>query len=95
MMFCYYLVTSLGLTVELPMILYIENMAAVALANNWSIGGRTRHMDIKQNYLCKLNQHGFIHCLHKEGTKIIPDIGTKNLVIQPYWKLSNQFMSFN
>ena len=39
MMFCYYLVTSLGLTVELPMILYMDNTAAVSLANNWSVGG--------------------------------------------------------
>ena len=94
MMFCYYLVTSLGLTVELPMILYMDNTAAVSLANNWSVGGRTRHMDVKQNYLRELKENGFIHCLHKSGKHIRPDIGTKNLSIQPYWKISNQFMSF-
>lgn len=86
MMFCYYLVKSLGLTVKLPMILYMDNMTAVSLANNWSTGGQTRYMDVKQNYLCKLKEHGFIHYLHKSGTHIIPDIGTKNLSIQPYWK---------
>ena len=95
MMFCYYLFTSLGLTVELPMILYMDNTAAVALANNWSIGGHDRHLDVKQNYLCELKERGFIHCLHKDGKTIIPDINTKNLAIQSYWKLSNQFMSFN
>ena len=94
MMFCYYLVTSLGLTVELPMILYMDNSTAVSLANNWSIGGQTRHMDVKQNYLRELKECGFICCLYKEGTKILPDINTKNLAIQPYWNLSSQFMSF-
>ena len=84
MMFCYYLVTSLGLTVELPMILYMDNTATVALANNWSIGGRTRHLDIKQNYLRELKECGFIHCLHKDGKTVILDINAKILVIQPY-----------
>lgn len=49
MMFVYHIVTSLGLTVEILMILYVDNKGAVDLANNWSVGGRTRHMDVRKN----------------------------------------------
>ena len=35
---------SMGLEVELPMVLKIDNSGAVDLANNWSVGGRTGHI---------------------------------------------------
>ena len=38
------LVESIGLVVQKPMILRIDNKGAVDLANNWSCGGRTRHV---------------------------------------------------
>jgi hypothetical protein len=37
---------SMGLKVKLPMCLEIDNKGAVDLANNWSIGGYTRHVDV-------------------------------------------------
>jgi hypothetical protein len=37
---------SIGLKVKKLMILKIDNKGAVDLANNWSIGGRTRHIEI-------------------------------------------------
>ena len=83
MMFCYYLVTSLGLTVELPMILYMDNTAAVSLANNWSIGGRTRHMDVKQNYLRKLKNVDSFIVFTKRGRK------SCQTLIQRIWPFSH------
>ena len=50
MKFVYHIMISLGLHVKLPMILWVDNTGAVGLAHNWSIGGCTRHMDVKQNY---------------------------------------------
>jgi hypothetical protein len=32
--------------VKLPMVLKMDNQGAVYLANNWSIGDRTRHIDV-------------------------------------------------
>ncbi len=37
---------SLGLQVKLPIVLEMDNQGAVYLANNWSIGGMTRHIDV-------------------------------------------------
>jgi hypothetical protein len=41
MMYCYRIITSLGLKVELPMVLEMDNKGAVDLANNYSVGGHT------------------------------------------------------
>ncbi len=37
---------SLRLKVKLPMVLEMDNQGAVYLANNWSVGGRTRQVDV-------------------------------------------------
>ncbi len=36
----------IGLYVKKPMILEIDNGGAVRLANNWIVGGRTRHVEV-------------------------------------------------
>ena len=51
MMYLYRLLLSVGLLVELPMVLKMDNKGAVDLANNWSTGGRTRHVDVRNFYL--------------------------------------------
>jgi hypothetical protein len=37
---------SLGLGIKLPMFLEMDSQGAVYPANNWSVGGRTRHIDV-------------------------------------------------
>ncbi len=37
---------SLELKVKLPRVLEMDSQGAVYLANNWSVGGRTRHIDV-------------------------------------------------
>ena len=86
--------TSMLLTVELPMLLYIDNQGTVDLANNWSVGGRTRHVDVKQNYLRELKEKGFIRVLHRSGTEITPDISTKNTDLNQWMKQTTKFMSY-
>ena len=47
MMFVYHSLKGFDLEVELPMLLLCDNRGAVDLANNWSVGGRMRHVDVK------------------------------------------------
>jgi hypothetical protein len=47
---------SLGLKVKLPIFLDMDNQGAVYLANHWSIGGRTRHIDIPSVFLRELKE---------------------------------------
>jgi hypothetical protein len=47
MLYIWNVLESLGLKMKLPMTLEINNKGAVDLANNWSIGGCTRHVDVQ------------------------------------------------
>ena len=46
MMFVKRLLESMDLKVKLPMVLEVDNKGAMDLCNNWSTGGRTRHVDV-------------------------------------------------
>ena len=52
-MFAMRFVTSIGLKVELPMLLEVDNEGAADACNNWTVGGRTGHVEVKQCFLCK------------------------------------------
>ena len=77
MLYLMRLVESVGLEVELPMILSIDNKGAVDLANNWSCGGRTRH--VKLNFLRELKEAGIIKTVWFSGWDNPADMFTKNL----------------
>ena len=79
MLFIMRVMESLGLKVEKPMKLYVDNKGAVDLTNNWSIGGRTRHIDVKQYFLRDLKEAGIIETLWVKGQDMPADMFTKNL----------------
>ena len=70
---------SMKLKVQLPMVLEIDNQAAVHLANNWSVGGRTRHIDVRQCFLRELKEAGVLMVKWIPGSLNEADIFTKNL----------------
>ena len=47
MLYVMRLLESMGLLVEYPMVIEIDNSGAVDLANNWSAGGRTKNMQTR------------------------------------------------
>ena len=67
------------LKVQLPMTLEVNNKGAYDIANNWSIGGRTKHIDTKQYFLRQLKEEGIIKVVWIPGSKNDADIFTKNL----------------
>ena len=93
MMFVYHIMINMGLQILLPMILYSDNKGAVDLANNWSVGGRTRHMDVKQNFLRELKGNGFIKVEWLSGDNITPDMHTKNVPKKLFDKYGSEIVS--
>jgi hypothetical protein len=79
MLFVMRLLESMGLKVKKPMILYIDNKGAKDLANNWSVGGRTRHVEVRQYFLRELKEQGLIYCVWTAGSGMCSDLFTKNL----------------
>jgi len=78
MVYCHNVLTSLGLKVKLPMVLEMDNKGAVDLANSLSVGGRTRHVDVRMHYLRQLKDEGMIVIRHISGEENETDIFTKN-----------------
>ena len=78
MLYTYQMLTSMGLQVELPMVLEMDNKGAVDLANNWSVGGRTRHVDVRNYFLRELKDEGVLCIKHISGVDNEADIFTKN-----------------
>ena len=93
MMFVYHVMLGMELKVKLPMILNVDNMGAVQLANNWSVGGRTRHVDIKQNFLRELKANGFLRVEWMSGDDLTPDTHTKNLLRSLFEKYRKELVS--
>jgi hypothetical protein len=50
----------LRLRVKLRMVLEMDNQGAVYPAKNWSIGGRTRHIDVQSVFLRELKEAGVL-----------------------------------
>jgi hypothetical protein len=70
---------SLGLKVETPMILQVDNKGVMDLANNWSVGGRTRHITVRTNFLRELKEQGLLQVEWIPTTENSADLFTKNL----------------
>lgn len=79
MLYVKHVIESLGLKVKLPMKLEIDNKGAVDLANNWSIGGRTRHIGTKIEFLRLHKENGVIEVVWMPGSDNDADMFTKNL----------------
>ena len=79
MLYIYRLMESLELEVELPMVLEMDNSGAVDIANSWSVGGRTRHVDVRNYFLRELKDQGLLVIRHVSGESNDADIFTKNV----------------
>ena len=61
------------------MILEVDNKGAVDLANGWSIGGGTKHMDVRIMFLRELKEQGTLLVKWISTQDNAADIFTKNV----------------
>ncbi len=79
MLYVWNVLKSMGLKVKLPMTLEMDNKGAVDLANNWSIGGCTRHVEVQQCFLRELKESKVMDIRWIKGLENNADVFTKNL----------------
>ena len=79
MLYVYRLLESLEFEVALPMVLEMDNSGAVDIANSWSVGGRMRHVDVRNYFLRELKDQGLLVIKHIAGEQNDADIFTKNV----------------
>ena len=70
---------QLDLTVNLPMVLEVDNQGAVHLAKNWIIGGCAGHIDVRQYFLQELKEAGILIVKQIPGSENKSGLSTKNL----------------
>jgi hypothetical protein len=92
MLFVMRILESIGLEVKKPMNLFVDNKGAVDLANNWSVGGRTRHVEVKQYFLRELKEQGLIRTSWRSGALMTSDVLTKNLAKSLFEKQNKAFV---
>ena len=56
MLYVLHVLESIGLQAQLSMILEVDNKGTVDLVNSWSIGGKIRHIDVRQTFLRELKE---------------------------------------
>jgi hypothetical protein len=78
MMYVKRLLESIRLSLHLPMILEVDNKGAVGLVNNFSVGGRTRHIETRQHYIRELKEQGVISVIWKAGSENSSDCRESN-----------------
>jgi len=61
------------------MVLEMDNQGAVDLANGWSVGGRTRHVDVRIHYIRELKEPGMLLIKWVPGPQNDADMHTKNV----------------
>jgi len=91
MVYEYHLLKSIGLKVQIPMILEIDNKGAVDLINNWSVSGRTRHMDIRLHFMRDLKERKIIRYQWVSNKHMDSDQFTKNLGAKDIDKQGRRF----
>jgi hypothetical protein len=92
MLFVMRILESVGLKVQKPMILMMDNSGAHDLTHNWSIGGRTRHVDVRMHFLRELKEDGIIVCDWVSGDNNPADLFTKNLQGPTFNKHASNFV---
>jgi hypothetical protein len=86
------IIESLGLSVQLPMILEVDNKGAVDLVNNYSVGGRTSHVETRQHFLRQLKEENVIKVIWTPGELNSSDLYTKNLARADFKKNTKAYV---
>jgi hypothetical protein len=69
---------TMGIGMKLPIIVQIDNVGAIYLSNNYLLGQRTRHIDIRRHFVPEFVEDGIIKTLFVGTYNNYADIHTKN-----------------
>ena len=75
------------------MLLETDNPGAANLANNWNMGGRTWHVDVRNYFLCELRDT--IRVSHIPGDENDADIFTKNTETRVFEKHIPMYVGYD
>jgi Reverse transcriptase (RNA-dependent DNA polymerase) len=86
------LLDTIGIKIELPIVIRVDNIGAIFLANNFSIGQRTKHIDIRAHFIREYIEDDILKLVFIRSEDNDSDIFTKNLSEDLFNKHSNKMI---
>ena len=80
------ILTFLGIPVETPVTVYVDNIGAIFMSENPSSSSRTRHMSTRYFYVMDLQNDKVIIVKFIGSAENLADICTKNVQVQVHEK---------
>ena len=87
------LLTKLVLEYKKPVVVNIDNIGAIFMAENISSSARTRHVDIRLKFVNKFIEKGELTAVFVGSEGNDSDVFTKNTKADIHENLTNSFMS--
>jgi hypothetical protein len=76
--FVRHLVKSMGIEIEFPIIIKVDNVGAIYLSNNHTTSQRTKHIDIRHHFVREFIEDGILKVVFVRTDDNDADIFTKN-----------------
>ena len=77
--FVYQVLSDMGAKIELPIVIRVDNVGAIFMSGNTAISDRTKHVDIRYNYVREYIEDGFVKIIFVKTKDNVADMFTKNL----------------
>ena len=84
--------TTMGLNIKLPIIVRMDNVGAIFMAENVSVSQRTKHIDLRTKFLTQYIEEGFIKIIFVKSAENVSDGFTKNVTGEIYENHLNKFV---
>jgi hypothetical protein len=86
------LLDTIGVEVRLPITVRVDNVGAIFLGNNFSVGQRTKHIDIRTHFVREFIEDDILKIVFIRTDDNDADIFTKNTPDEIYHKHSNKLI---
>ena len=80
------IVKFMGVEVEYPIVVEVDNAGAIFLANNKALGQRTKHIDTHYHFTREYVEDGIIKIRYVRTDDNTSDVMTKNTALKTFWK---------
>ena len=77
--FIYQVLRSMGVKVKLPIVVRVDNIGAIFMAENVAVSQRTKHIDVRYCFVQEFVMDGFLKIIFVRTGDNHADIFTKNL----------------
>ena len=77
--FVYQVLQSMGMKIKTPIIVRVDNVGAIFIAENVAVSQRTKHIDVKYRFVQEFVMDGFLRIIFVRTADNHADIFTKNV----------------